>query len=110
MATKTFTTYRPEEEQYIELDDHEGNTQKFKLTPSLPGKLVLDFMYVSSTEDTGELAKAIHKVLDSAIVEEDRERWNAFADKPENGVTIAVLSEVVGHVTAVLSGNPPDQE
>ena len=110
MASKTFTTYRPEEDQYIELQSHEGDTHGFKLNPSLPGKLILDFMFVSGTDDTSELAKAITTVLDKAIVDEDKERWNEFINDPKNGVTISVLSEIVGHVTAVLSGNPPDQE
>lgn len=110
MASKTFTTYRPEEDHYIELEDHTGQTQQFKLNPSLPGKLILDFMFVSGTEDSSELAKAINTVLDNAIVEEDKERWDEFSGNPKNGVTISVLSEIVGHVTAVLSGNPPDQE
>lgn len=110
MAVKTFTTYKPEEDHFVELQDHEGNTQQFKLNPSLPGKLILDFMFVSGTEDSSELAKAINTVLDNAIVEEDKERWEEFTTNPKNGVTISVLSEIVGHVTAVLSGNPPDQE
>lgn len=110
MATKAFTTYRPDEAEFIELDDHTGATQRFALNPSLPGKLILDFMFVSGTDDSKELAKAINKVLDNAIAEEDTERWNTFIDDPKNGVTIGVLSEIVGHVTAVLSGNPPDQE
>lgn len=110
MASKTFTTYKPEEEHFIELEDHKGDVQRFKLNPSLPGKLILDFMFVSGTEDSSELAKAINKVLDNAIVEEDTERWETFSNDPKNGVTISVLSEIVGHVTAVLSGNPPDQE
>lgn len=110
MSVKTFTAYRPEEDEFISLEDHEGNTQQFKLNPSLPGKLILDFMFVSGTEDSGELAKAINTVLDNAIVEEDQERWNEFSSNPKNGVTIGVLSEIVGHVTAVLSGNDPAQE
>lgn len=110
MATKTFTTYKPEEEQFIELEGADGVVHKFKLNPSLPGDLVLDFMYVSGTEDTSELAKAIRAVLDAAVVDEQKEEWVAFSKNPANGVTITVLSEIVGHVTAVLSGNPPDQE
>lgn len=110
MAIKTFTTYKPEEDQFIELADHAGEVHRFKLNPSLPGKLILDFMFVAGTEDSGELANAINTVLDNAIVEEHKEQWNEFASDPKNGVTITVLSEIVGHVTAVLSGNPPDQE
>jgi hypothetical protein len=110
MAVKTFQTYQPEEENFIELEDNEGATQRFKLNPSLPGKLILDFMFVSGTDDSHELAKAINTVLDNAVVEEDKERWEEFTNNPKNGVTISVLSEIVGHVTAVLSGNPPEAE
>lgn len=110
MATKAFTTYHPDEDQFIELPDHEGNTQTFKLSPSLPGKVILDFMFVSGADDSGALAKAITSVLDKAIADEDKERWAAFSEDPKNGVNINVLSEVVGHVTSVLSGNPPGQE
>jgi hypothetical protein len=37
MAVKSFTTYKPTEDQFIELDDPDGNTHTFKLNPSLPG-------------------------------------------------------------------------
>lgn len=110
MATKLFMTYRPEEDNFIELADHTGEVQSFKLNPAIPGTVILNFMFVSGTEDSARLAKAIQAVLDKAIVEEDKERWNAFAEDPRNGVTVNVLSEVVGHVTSVLSGNPRAQE
>lgn len=110
MATKTFTTYQPTEENFIRLADHTGEVQSFKLNPSLPGKYILDFMFVSGTDDSSALAEAIKKVLDKAIIDEDKERWEAFSENPLNGVTISVLSEIVGHVTAVLSGNPQDPE
>lgn len=110
MATKTFATYKPSEEQFIELADHEGVTHTFKLSPSLPGTVILDFMFVSGTDDSSKLAKAITKVLDKAIAAESKEEWNAFIDDERNGVNITTLSEIVGHVTSVLSGNPRDPE
>ena len=110
MSVKTFTAYRPDEDNFIEIDDHEGTTQSFKLNPSLPGKIILDFMFISGTEDSSKLAEAITTVLDNAIVAEDKERWDEFSSDPKNGVTISVLSEIVGHVTAVLSGNDLDPE
>jgi hypothetical protein len=110
MATKSFTTYRPAEDNFIEMADHEGVTQSFKLNPALPGKVILDFMFVSGTEDSSKLAQAIQKVLDKAIVEEDKARWDEFTEDPRNGVTVNVLSEIVGHITSVLSGNPRAQE
>ncbi len=110
MAVKTFTTYQPTEDQFIELADNEGVTHSFKLNPSLPGKVILDFMFVSGTDNANALAKAIQDVLDKAIVEEDKEAWAAFNEDPKNGVTVSVLSEIVGHITSVLSGNPRGQE
>lgn len=110
MASKSFSTYKPEEDQFIELDDFNGETQSFKLNPSLPGVVILDFMFVSATDDSGRLSQAIKNVLDNAIVDEDKERWNEFIAEPKNGVTINVLSEVVGYITSVLSGNSRAQE
>lgn len=110
MATKTFTTYRPTEDQFIELADYDGNTHTFQLNPSLPGKLILDFMFVSGTDDTSKLSAAIQSVINAAIVDEDKERWAEFSEDPKNGVTVSVLSELVGHITSVLSGNPQDRE
>jgi predicted RNase H-related nuclease YkuK (DUF458 family) len=110
MPVKTFTGFRPAEDQFIEIDDHEGNTQSFKLNGSLPGKTILNFMFVSSTDESGRLAKAIEDVLDKAIIAEDKERWNAFIEDERNGITISVLSEIVGHVTSVLSGNQQGRE
>lgn len=110
MAVKSFTTYKPTEDQFIELDDVNGETHKFKLNPALPGKVILDFMFVSGSDDSGKLAESINTVLDKAIVAEDKEAWVEFSEDPRNGVTIAVLSEVVGHITSVLSGNPQVRE
>lgn len=110
MAGKTFTTYRPTEDNFIEFDDFEGTHHVFKLAPSLPGKLILDFMAVSDAEDPVKMAEAINMVLDLAVEPKDKEAWYAFANDPRNGVTVDVLSEVVGHVVAVLSGNPQAAE
>lgn len=110
MAGKTFTTYHPTEDNTIEFDDFEGNHRVFKLAPSLPGTMVLDFMAVSDSEDPVKMAAAINSVLDIAVVPEDKDAWETFAADPRNGVTVEVLSEVVGHVVAVLSGNPQEAE
>ncbi len=104
MSTKSFTTYHPSEENFISLDDHEDTTQTFKLNPSIPGQVILDFMAASGTEDPSKLAEIINTVLDLAIVEDQKAAWNAFSIDPRNGVTVEVLSEVVGHVVSVLSG------
>ena len=105
MATKTFTTYQPTEDNFIELPDPAGELHTFKLNPALPGKIILDFMFVSGTDDSSKLSKAIQDVLEAAIVEEDKAAWEEFTGNPKNGVTINVLSEIVGHITSVLSGN-----
>jgi hypothetical protein len=110
MATKSFTTYQPEEDQFIELPDFEKNIHTFKLNPSIPGQVILDFMDVTGTEDPKALAAAIKTVLALGIVEEDQAAWKEFILEARNGITVDVLSEVVGYVVAVLSGNPQDQE
>lgn len=109
MSVKTFTTYRPTEEESISFDDFEGATRNFRLNPSIPGKTILDFMAVAGTDDPSKLAEIINTVLDLAIVDADKAAWNEFSVEPRNGVTVDVLSEVVGHVVAALSGNPPSQ-
>jgi hypothetical protein len=110
MTTKLFTTYQPTEDNFIELPDRSGTVHSFKLNPSLPGKVILDFMFVSGTDDSGKLAQSIQNVIDIAIVEADKDRWDKFTEDPMNGVTVSVLAEVVGHITSVLSGNPQDRE
>lgn len=110
MATKSFVTYKPTEDNSIQMDDFEGTSHTFRLNPALPGRVILDFMFASGADDSQGLAKAINTVIDKAVIEDDKEAWEAFIDEPRNGVTIAVLSEIVGHITSVLSGNPPDRE
>lgn len=110
MATKTFTTYKPTEDNFIELDDFSGETHAFKLAEAIPGQVILDFMSVSSTEDPSKLAGVINTVIDLAIVEDDKAAWKAFSADPRNGVTVEVLSEIVGHAISVMSGNPQGQE
>lgn len=110
MATKLFSTYRPAEDNFIELKDSNDELQSFKLNPALPGKVILDFMFISGTDDSSKLAKAIGTVLDKAVADVDKERWEEFINNPSNGVTVNVLSEIVGHITSVLSGNSQAQE
>jgi hypothetical protein len=67
-------------------------------------------MFVSGSNDTSALSTAIQSVIDNAITDDDKEAWNTFTEDAKNGVTIGVLSEIVGHITSVLSGNPQDRE
>jgi hypothetical protein len=98
---KSFKTYRPTEQHTLEVND-----QTFRLKGAIPGDVLLDFMAGADADNPAQMAKLVRELIDTAIVEEDLERWHAFIRDEANSVDLNTLSEIAGYVAEVMSGNP----
>jgi hypothetical protein len=76
----------------------------FRFLPEIPGLVLLDLLGSMEQESAGS-AKAIAAFIeDSLISDEEREAWKAYANKPENKITLGVLSEIVTWLAEKYSG------
>lgn len=101
---KSFNALAPTEDYEIEIS---GNV--FKLNPSLPGYVVLDYVTNGSSGDVALAAKATKSIFNNAIVTEDLPRWEEFANDPKNNATLKFLNEVAEYILDVLAGNSQGQ-
>ena len=104
MSKKTFTTYQPTEQVEFDIND-----QTFHCVPMLPGATLLDFMSAADPDHPNEMAKAVRTLLKQAVVEEEREAFEAFITDPANAVSVDILSEIAGYVADKLSGVDPSR-
>lgn len=101
---KKFNTRKKTEIPEFEITDEAGTAVVFKMKPSIPGAILLDFISGANTEDPGAMARTVNNLLNAAIADEDAERWAAFIRDPKNDVTLEVLSEIAGYASEILSG------
>lgn len=101
---KTFNTYRKTEIPDFDIEDDAGNKTNFKMKPSVPGAVLLDFIAGANAEDPAAMARTVNDLLNAAIADEDSERWNTYIRDPKNNVTLDVLSEIAGYASETLSG------
>ncbi len=104
MARRTFNTYRVTEIPEFDIQDPDGNTVTFRMKPSVPGAVLLDFISGANAEDPAAMAKTVTDLLNAAIAEEDSEKWATFIRDPKNSVSLETLSEIAGYASEMLSG------
>lgn len=104
MARKTFNTYRKTETPEFDIQDPEGVTTTFRMKPSVPGAVLLDFLSGANADDPAAMARTVNSLLVSSIHEDDLEKWQDYIHNPRNEVTLDVLSEIAGYASEVLSG------
>lgn len=101
-TTKSFKTYTPTEGSTFDVNGH-----VFRLQPSVPGDILLDFLSMGDDEtETTKMASLLRDLFKVAILPEDFDRWTTFIRDPANNVTMTTLSEIAGYVAEVMSGNP----
>jgi len=104
MARKTFNTYRKTETPEFDIQDPDGNVTTFRMKPSVPGAVLLDFLAGANAEDPAAMARTVNSLLTAAIADDDLEKWQDYIHNPRNEVTLEVLSEIAGYASEVLSG------
>jgi len=100
MARKSFKTAAPRGTEEFEIND-----EVFRYDPDIPGAVLLDFMSEADTDDPSKMAAVINRLLEEAIVDTDKPRFDAFVRDKRNNVDITLLAEICGFIAESASGN-----
>lgn len=98
--SKSFTSRRPTEGASFDI-----NGKVFRLKPSVPGVVMLDFIVGADSENPAQMARTITGLYEAAIIPEDLEAFKEYIANPDNDVDLNMLSEIAGFISEKLSGN-----
>ena len=80
--------------------------EEFFCHPELQGKVLLDLVSKSGSEDPAEAANAINFFFKHALNEESYERFNALLVHPDKIVQMEKLGEISGWLVEVYTSRP----
>lgn len=100
MARKSFKTAAPRGVEEFDIND-----EVFHYNPDIPGAVLLDFLSEADEENPQKMAGVIHQLLDHAVLDTDKERFDKFIRDPKNNVGLETLAEVCGFIAESASGN-----
>lgn len=83
--------------------------EEFTAIPTIQGKVLMDLVSKSQSEDSIEAMGTITKFFDSVLVDESIERFNALLEDKERIVTMETLGEIIGWLVEEYSGRPNQQ-
>jgi hypothetical protein len=109
MANKTFKGYVPEVGETLTLESPDGaRTIVLRCKASVPGSVFLEFMEdIKNTEDFGGMAKSVRQIIAAGLVDDDIPKFWEFADNPDNGIGLEMLSEIAGWISEQFAGQRP---
>lgn len=100
MGSKSFSTRPASVDEAFDI-----NGTAFRLSASVPGDVLLDFLGSADDENPAGMALALRGLLDSAVHPDDLDRFKKFIRDPENNVSLDVLAEVAGYAAEKLAGS-----
>jgi len=80
--------------------------EEFECVSVLPGKTLLNFAAISSSEDGGESAKAINFFFEKVLVPESYARFEKLTEDTERLVTVETLAEIIEFLIEALTDRP----
>jgi hypothetical protein len=80
--------------------------EEFHCRPELQGKVLLDLVAKSGSEDPAQAANAINFFFKHALNEESYERFNALLVHPEKIVKMEKLGEISGWLVEMYASRP----
>lgn len=80
--------------------------EEFHCIPSIQGKLLLDMIADSSSEETGKAVDVIRKFFKKTLVDESYERFDALLDDPHRIVSVETLGEISGWLVSEYTSRP----
>ena len=80
--------------------------EEFECVTALPGKTLLNFAAVSSSEDGAESAKAISYFFEKVLVPESYARFEVLTDDPNRLVTVENLAQIIEFLIEELTDRP----
>ena len=106
---KSFKGFMPSEATVFDLESPDGSRKiTLRCKPAVPGSKFLEFIgRADSDEDIGAMASAVRDIINSALTDESQAEFWAFADLPDNGISVNTLAEIAGFLSETFAGNRP---
>lgn len=83
--------------------------EEFSCVPQVQGKLMLNLVAESGSNDPAKAAELINKFFKQVLVEESFTRFEALLEHPEKIVTVETLAEITAWLVEEYSGRPEEQ-
>lgn len=83
--------------------------EEFTCIPALQGKVLMDLVSRSQSEDPAESIGVINSFFSSALTDESLERFNALLEDKERIVNMETLGEIIAWLVEEYSGRPNQQ-
>jgi hypothetical protein len=83
--------------------------EEFSCRPVIQGKVLLNLMANSSTEDAGSMAETIGSFFDLCLLPESLDRFNTLLENPDKIVTVEALGDITGWLVEQYSARPTQQ-
>lgn len=80
--------------------------EEFSCRPALQGKMLLDLVARSSSENPADAAKTIGEFFENVLVEESYTRFSLLLKDPEKIVSVDTLAEISGWLIEVYTKRP----
>ena len=83
--------------------------EDFECYPALQGKILLDFIAQSGSENGADMADTIVTFFGKALKPESYERFMALVEDPDRVVSIETLGEITAWLVGEYSDRPTEQ-
>lgn len=95
-----------EEQEQISFRIH---GEEFNCHPAMPGKLLLDLVKKSASEDPAESAGIIDTFFKTVLLEESYARFDKLSQDPTRIVTVETLGEITGWLVEQYTNRPTER-
>jgi hypothetical protein len=85
------------------------NGEEFHCIPAIPGKILLEMVAKSSSEDAADQAAMVNDFFSQVLLDESLERFNALVVDKERVVTAETLGEITGWLVEQYGDRPNPQ-
>jgi hypothetical protein len=82
--------------------------EEFHCVKSIQGKVMLDMVSKSSSEDPSESAGLVTSFFDQVLLDESLERFNKLLESKDKIVTVDTLAEIVSWLTEQYTNRPSE--
>lgn len=79
---------------------------EFHCLPEIQGKVLLDMVSDSSSDDPVKSTKVISQFFDSVLIGDSKEKFNELLVDPEKIVSVDTLGEIIGWLVEQYSDRP----
>jgi hypothetical protein len=83
--------------------------EEFECYPQMQGKILLEFVKKSASEDTVDSVEAIESFFGKVLLPESAERFDALARDPNRVVSVSTLAQIVSWVMEEYSDRPLEE-